>query len=258
MATVTGLTATRMLQIEDASVVNARLDNGNLVLTKQSGLDINVGNVVGPVGPTSTVPGPTGPTGPPGPTGPEGPISSQNTDASLLSSGTLSDARLPSGSNAAAVASKAPLNSPAFTGTPTGITKSHVGLSNVDNTSDASKPVSTAQATAIALKMNLIESSNTVASSGGTQTIPDTTSATLNVITLSAACTFTFPAAATGKSFTLVLKSGGAFAVTWPGTVKWSGGAAPSLTSTPGKFDVLSFACVDGTNWLGFVGGKNF
>jgi len=41
----------------------------------------------------------------------------------------------------ATVALKAPLDSPAFTGTPTGITKSHVGLGNVDNTSDLNKPV---------------------------------------------------------------------------------------------------------------------
>ncbi len=38
--------------------------------------------------------------------------------------------------------------------TPTGIVKADVGLSNVDNTSDASKPVSTAQATAIGLKLD--------------------------------------------------------------------------------------------------------
>lgn len=49
---------------------------------------------------------------------------------------------------------KAPLASPAFTGTPTGITKAHVGLSNVDNTSDASKPVSTATQTALDLKVD--------------------------------------------------------------------------------------------------------
>jgi hypothetical protein len=42
----------------------------------------------------------------------------------------------------------APLASPAFTGTPTGITKAHVGLGNVDNTADSAKPVSTAQAAA--------------------------------------------------------------------------------------------------------------
>lgn len=47
-----------------------------------------------------------------------------------------------------AVALFAPINNPTFTGTVGGITKSMVGLGNVDNTSDASKPVSTAQATA--------------------------------------------------------------------------------------------------------------
>ena len=45
---------------------------------------------------------------------------------------------------------KAPLASPTFTGTVSGITSTMVGLGSVDNTSDASKPVSTAQASAIA------------------------------------------------------------------------------------------------------------
>ena len=40
---------------------------------------------------------------------------------------------------------KAPLASPTFTGTVSGITKSMVGLGNVDNTADADKPISTAQ-----------------------------------------------------------------------------------------------------------------
>ena len=44
--------------------------------------------------------------------------------------------------------------SPVIT-TPTGIVKGDVGLGNVDNTSDASKPVSTAQQTALDLKANL-------------------------------------------------------------------------------------------------------
>lgn len=44
---------------------------------------------------------------------------------------------------------RAPLESPAFTGTPTGITKTHVGLGNVDNTSDANKPISTATQAAL-------------------------------------------------------------------------------------------------------------
>jgi hypothetical protein len=53
------------------------------------------------------------------------------------------------------LSAKAPLASPAFTGTPTGITKAHVGLANVDNTSDANKPVSTAQQTALDAKAPL-------------------------------------------------------------------------------------------------------
>lgn len=47
------------------------------------------------------------------------------------------------------------------TGNPHGTTKSDVGLPNVDNTSDASKPVSTAQATAIALKADKALPANT-------------------------------------------------------------------------------------------------
>lgn len=53
-----------------------------------------------------------------------------------------------------ALDAKAPLASPAFTGTPTGITKAHVGLGNVDNTADVDKPVSTAQANALANRVS--------------------------------------------------------------------------------------------------------
>ena len=50
---------------------------------------------------------------------------------------------------------KANLASPTFTGTVGGITKSMVGLGNVDNTNDLNKPVSTATQTALNLKANL-------------------------------------------------------------------------------------------------------
>jgi hypothetical protein len=50
------------------------------------------------------------------------------------------------------VNSKAPIESPTFTGTVSGITKNMVGLGSVDNTLDISKPVSTAQQTALDLK----------------------------------------------------------------------------------------------------------
>jgi hypothetical protein len=58
------------------------------------------------------------------------------------------------GVSSAELALKANIASPTFTGTVSGITKAMVGLGNVDNTSDASKPVSTATQTALDLKAN--------------------------------------------------------------------------------------------------------
>ena len=55
----------------------------------------------------------------------------------------------------------APLASPTFTGTVSGITKSMVGLGNVDNTSDANKPISTATQTALNGKENTITAGTT-------------------------------------------------------------------------------------------------
>ncbi len=64
-----------------------------------------------------------------------------------------------------ALASKAPLANPTFTGTVSGITKSMVGLGNVDNTTDANKPISTATQNALDLKVNSINPSFTVSGS---------------------------------------------------------------------------------------------
>ncbi len=50
---------------------------------------------------------------------------------------------------------KAPTANPTFTGTVAGVTKSHVGLGNVDNTSDADKPISSATQTALDAKLAL-------------------------------------------------------------------------------------------------------
>lgn len=56
MATVTGLTAERMLEIEAASVVDGDVSGNDLILTRKDGSIINAGNVRG-------VPGPVGPMG---------------------------------------------------------------------------------------------------------------------------------------------------------------------------------------------------
>ena len=53
------------------------------------------------------------------------------------------------------MALKAPIDAPNFTGTVVGVTKAMVGLTNVDDTSDADKPVSTATQTALDLKATI-------------------------------------------------------------------------------------------------------
>lgn len=64
---------------------------------------------------------------------------------------------------------------------------------------------------------------------------------------------FTNPVVA-GKisSFILELTNGGAFAQTWPASVRWEGGEAPALTAA--GVDILIFYTRDGgTTWRGFV-----
>jgi hypothetical protein len=60
-----------------------------------------------------------------------------------------------------ALGTKAPIDSPTFTGTINGITKSMVGLSNVDNTTDALKPISSATQTALDAKLSSATASTT-------------------------------------------------------------------------------------------------
>jgi len=96
---------------------------------------------------------------------------------------------IPSG---ASISGFATLADPTFTGTVGGITKSMVGLANVDNTTDANKPVSTATQTALDAKSNILITTNAQPSNytisttdagkliemsgGGTLTITDSSS----------------------------------------------------------------------------------
>lgn len=50
ITTITGLTAQRMIEIEQASVVSGRVEGNNLILTTKGGKPITAGNVRGPQG----------------------------------------------------------------------------------------------------------------------------------------------------------------------------------------------------------------
>lgn len=70
-------------------------------------------------------------------------------------------------------------------------------------------------------------------------------------LTASTACTFTMPAVAEGKSFILMLKqaAGGNGSATFT-NVKWGTLGAPTISTTGGKMDILTFVS-DGVNWYG-------
>lgn len=65
--------------------------------------------------------------------------------------------------------------------------------------------------------------------------------------------TFTFANGQAGGRYLLKLKqpaAGAAGTVTWPGSVLWSGGTAPTLTATNGQTDIVTLY-FDGTNFFG-------
>jgi hypothetical protein len=71
-------------------------------------------------------------------------------------------------------------------------------------------------------------------------------------LTAGTATTFTMPAVAAGKAFTLYLKqpaSGAVGSAVFTG-VKWQNGGSPIITQLNGKLDILPFVS-DGVNWYG-------
>jgi hypothetical protein len=91
---------------------------------------------------------------------------------------------------------------------------------------------------------------------GATRTL-DLNDANFFSATLDQACTFTFSnPAASGDfcGFSLALTNGGAFTITYPASVDFVGGVAPTLTAA--GLDLLVFLTYDGgTTYLGLVAG---
>jgi hypothetical protein len=96
---------------------------------------------------------------------------------------------------------------------------------------------------------NYTEGVVAIGNSGTSQTIA-LTLGTFQTVTLTGSCTFTMPTATAGKSFILkVLTGAGGFTATFTG-VKWPDNAAPIITATAGRYDLISFIA-DGTAWSG-------
>jgi hypothetical protein len=73
-------------------------------------------------------------------------------------------------------------------------------------------------------------------------------------ITLTGNCTFTFTAPPGVANILLMLTQDGTGSrtATWPASVKWTGAAPPTLTTTAGATDIVTFFW-DGTNYWGVL-----
>lgn len=106
-----------------------------------------------------------------------------------------------------------------------------------------------------------VEKLNAMGSGSGTRAI-DLANGNVVSATLAGNTTFTFTGAtaSTACSFGLYLTQDatGSRTVTWPASVKWSGGA-PTLSTAANAVDILVFETINGgTTWYGSLVGTNF
>jgi hypothetical protein len=142
------------------------------------------------------------------------------------------------------------------------LTQSDVGLANVNNTSDANKPVSTAQQTALDGKVNVINGGGETffdAGNSGTAITLNLANGNVQKLTLTGNCTITLTSPASGAFRSLLLyvfqDATGSRTITWPASVKWGTAGAPTLSTTASKMDKILLDTVDGgTNWYGSAG----
>lgn len=104
------------------------------------------------------------------------------------------------------------------------------------------------------------EDAEAITSAAGAATL-DLSSATNFTHTLSENVTYTFSnPAASGKAsaFTLkVVQDATDRTITWPASVDWAGGTAPTISTGSGAVDYYVFITTDGgTNYYGFTAGQ--
>jgi len=71
----------------------------------------------------------------------------------------------------------------------------------------------------------------------------DWTTGNFHKSTMTGNCTYTFtaPSGATTLILKLVQGGSGSYTATWPATVKWTGGTAPTLSTAVGAVDIITF-----------------
>jgi hypothetical protein len=97
------------------------------------------------------------------------------------------------------------------------------------------------------------------AGNSGTAATIDWSAAAQQRLTLTGSPTLTFSNPSDGASYRLVLiqNATGGFTVTWPATVRWEGGVAPTLVTTANNVTFCSFVrtAAGAGGYLGFCTG---
>ena len=105
---------------------------------------------------------------------------------------------------------------------------------------------------------------NLVTANSGAAYAVDASASDAFRLTLTANCTFTLtnpPPVGQSQELTLFLIQDGTGSrlVTWPASVKWPGGLAPTLTTFVSKADLIRLITFDGgVTWQGQVVGQNY
>jgi hypothetical protein len=136
-------------------------------------------------------------------------------------------------------------------------------LLDVDGTTRLGGAVSVEDNEVTRPKLKDYSETTVIANTGATYTI-DLENGNVFNLTLTGDCTYTFsnpPASGSAGAFTLIQNQDGTGSrtVTWPASVEWAGGSAPTITSTASSTDVFTFITTDGgTTWYGFTAGQEF
>ena len=78
--------------------------------------------------------------------------------------------------------------------------------------------------------------------------------------TLTGAVTFTFSNMRAGTTYVLLLTQNGTggYAITWPSSVRWPGGTAPSINTTASRCTLVTITPISGSIALGSLAGTNY
>jgi hypothetical protein len=96
-----------------------------------------------------------------------------------------------------------------------------------------------------------LEPGETDSGNSGTSKTIDWSANSAQKSTLTGSVTYTFSNPQTGGAYVLrVIQGSGPYTITWPATVKWPAGTAPTITTTNGHMDLFNFYW-DGTDYYG-------